>query len=45
LIAAKRHALEALARDPQQPIAQRVLRLIGALRQSGFAGAVDEQKK
>ena len=42
---AERHALEALARDPQQPVAQRVLRLIGALRQSGFVGSVDEQKK
>ena len=42
---AERHALEALARDPQQPVAQRVLRLVGALRQSGFAGSVDEQKK
>jgi len=41
---AERHALEALLRDPQQPAAQRVLQLIGALRQSGVSGSADEAK-
>ena len=42
---AERHALEALARNPQQLVAQRILRLVGALRQTGFSGSADEQNK